>query len=243
MERDRRLAELKAELDAANDELAGLSYAIGHDFRAPVRALKGFSEALLEDYASELNPKAQDYLRRLSAAASRMSSLIDDLLQLSEITRADMHRGPVDVSGLAHAITRGLARAAPSRNVATAIADGVHTIGDERLLRIALDCLLGNAWKFSGKVDQPAVEFGSLLIDGEPTYFVRDNGAGFDATHATRLFSPFQRLHSEEDFAGRGIGLAIVRRIVSRHGGRVWAEAAMNEGATFYFTLELTPHE
>ena len=234
---DRRLAKLQAELDAANDELAGLSYAIGHDLRAPVRALKGFSEALLEDCVSELNPKGQDYLRRVSAAASRMSSLIDDLLQLSEITRAEMRYGPVDLSSLAHEVTRGLAQAAPLRTVTPLIADGLHTIGDRRLLLIALDSLLGNAWKFSGKTDQPVVEFGSLLVDGEHTYFIRDNGVGFDATQATRLFSPFQRLHSEEDFAGKGIGLAIVRRIVVRHGGRVWAEGAVGRGATMFFTL------
>lgn len=237
MDDDHRLAELKAELDATSDELAGLSYAIGHDFRAPVRAIKGFSEAVLEDYAGELNPKGQDYLRRVSAAASRLSTLIDDLLQLSQITRAEMHRGPVDLSGLAQSITRDLAKAEPSRQVTTVIAEGLNTIGDERLLRMALDCLLGNAWKFSSQVEKPAVEFGSTAANGEETYFVRDNGAGFDASYATRLFSPFQRLHSEEDFAGRGVGLAIVRRIVGRHGGRVWAEGAVGKGATVFFTL------
>ena len=231
MDSDRRLAELKAELDATNDELAGLSYAIGHDFRAPVRAIKGFSEAVLEDYGGTLDPKGQDYLRRVSAAASRLSTLIDDLLNLSEITRADMHRGPVDLSSLAQSVTRDLAQAAPSRRVDSVIADGLHAIGDERLLRIAIDCLLGNAWKFSSKIENPTVEFGSRTVDGEETYFVRDNGAGFDATYATRLFSPFQRLHAEEDFAGRGMGLAIVRRIVGRHGGRVWANSAAGKGA------------
>jgi light-regulated signal transduction histidine kinase (bacteriophytochrome) len=234
---DRRLAELKAELDATNDELAGLSYAIGHDFRAPVRAIQGFSEAVLEDYAGDLNPKGQDYLRRVSAAASRLSTLIDDLLRLSQITRDEMHRGAVDLSSLAHAITTGLTKAEPSRQVTTVIAEGLRTTGDERLLRTALDHLLGNAWKFSGKVEKPTVEFGSLEIEGEPTYFVRDNGAGFDAAYATKLFSPFQRLHSEQDFAGRGIGLAIVRRIIGRHGGRVWADGAVGKGATVFFTL------
>jgi light-regulated signal transduction histidine kinase (bacteriophytochrome) len=234
---DPRLAELKDELDAANDELAGLCYAIGHDLRAPVRAIKGFSEAVLEDHAGELNPKGQDYLRRLSAAASRLSTLIDDLLQLSQITRADMDRGPVDLSVLAQSITDELARAEPSRQMKCVIAAGLQAIGDERLLRAALHGLLDNAWKFSSKAERPTVEFGGLLIDGEQTYFVRDNGAGFNATYATRLFSPFQRLHSEEDFTGRGIGLAIVRRIVGRHGGRVWAEGAVGSGATVYFTL------
>lgn len=237
MESDRRLAELKAELDAANDELAALSYAIGHDFRAPVRAIIGFSEAVLEDYAGDLNPKGQDYLRRVSAAASRLSTLIDDLLHLSQVTRADMQRAPVDLSGLARSITGNLARAEASRQVTSVIAEGLQAIGDERLLRTALDNLLGNAWKFSSKAEKAMVEFGSLLIDGEQTYFVRDNGAGFDAAYAARLFSPFQRLHSEEDFAGRGIGLAIVRRVVHRHGGRVWAEAAVGKGATVFFTL------
>lgn len=237
MDSDRRLAELKAELDAANDELAGLSYAIGHDFRAPVRAIKGFSEAVLEDYSGELNPKGQDYLRRVSAAASRLSTLIDDLLQLSQITRAEMHRGPVDLSSLAQSITQDLAKAEPSRQVTSVIAEGLRATGDERLLRTALASLLGNAWKFSGKIEKPTVEFGSLSVGGEKTYFIRDNGAGFDAAYATRLFSPFQRLHSEEDFAGRGIGLAIVRRIVGRHGGRVWAEGAVGKGATVFFTV------
>lgn len=237
MDTDRRLAELKAELDATNDELAGLSYAIGHDFRAPLRAIQGFSEALVHDYASELNPKAQDYLSRVSAAASRLSKLIDDLLLLSEMTRAEMHRKAVDLTALARSVTRDLEQAAPSRPVTTVIAGALHASGDERLLRIALSHLFGNAWKFSGKVETPLVEFGSLAVDGEPTYFIRDNGAGFDAAYATRLFSPFQRLHSEEDFAGRGIGLAIVRRIVGRHGGRVWAESAVGKGATVFFTL------
>lgn len=241
MDSNRRLAELKAELDAANDELAGLSYAIGHDLRAPVRAIKGFSEAVLEDYAGELDPKGQDYLRRVSAAASRLSTLIDDLLQLSHVTRADMQRAPVDLSSLAQSITRDLARADPSRQVTSITAGGLQAAGDERLLRMALESLLGNAWKFSSKVAKPTVEFGSLLIDGEQTYFVRDNGAGFDPAYAARLFSPFQRLHSEEDFAGRGIGLAIVRRIVGRHGGRVWAEGAAGKGATVFFTLGRNP--
>jgi light-regulated signal transduction histidine kinase (bacteriophytochrome) len=238
---DRRLAELKAELDATNDELAGLSYAIGHDFRAPVRAIKGFSEAVLEDYGGDLNPKGQDYLRRVSAAASRLSILIDDLLRLSQITRDEMHRGAVDLSSLAHSITTDLAKAEPSRQVTTVIAEGLQATGDERLLRTALDHLLGNAWKFSSKVEKPTVEFGCSSIDGEETYFVRDNGAGFDAAYATKLFSPFQRLHSEQDFAGRGIGLAIVRRIAGRHGGRVWAEGAVGKGATVFFTLASKP--
>lgn len=241
MDTDRRLAELKAELEATNDELAGLSYAIGHDFRAPVRAIKGFSEAVLEDYGGALDPKGQDYLRRVSAAASRLSMLIDDLLHLSQITRADMHRAPVDLSSLAHSVTRDLAQAAPSRQVTSVIAESLQARGDERLLRIALDCLLGNAWKFSGKIENPTVEFGSRMIDGEETYFVCDNGAGFDVAYATRLFEPFQRLHSEEDFAGRGMGLAIVRRIVGRHGGRAWANGAVGKGATVFFTLARTP--
>ena len=242
MDNDRRLAELRAELAATSDELAGLSYAIGHDLRAPVRAIKGFSEAVLEDCAGALNPKGQDYLRRVSAAASRLSTLIDDLLHLSQITRADMNRGSVNLSGLAQSITGELARAEPSRQVTCIIADGLQASGDERLLRAALHCLLDNAWKFSSKVEKPTVEFGSVLIDGEQTYFVRDNGAGFDQAYATRLFSPFQRLHAEEEFAGRGIGLAIVRRIVGRHGGRVWAEAAVGKGATVYFTLARDPN-
>jgi light-regulated signal transduction histidine kinase (bacteriophytochrome) len=241
VDNDRRVAELKAELDAVNDELAGLSYAIGHDLRAPVRAIKGFSEAVLEDHGGELPPKGQDYLRRVSAAASRLSLLIDDLLQLSQVTRAEMHRAPVDLSSLARSVIRDLATAEPSRPVTAVTADGLQAAGDERLLRLALESLLGNAWKFSRKVEKPTVEFGSLSINGEETYFVRDNGAGFDPAYATRLFSPFQRLHSEEDFAGRGLGLAIVRRIVGRHGGRVWAEGAVGKGATVFFTLARSP--
>ena len=237
MDSDRRLAELKAELDATNDELAGLSYAIGHDLRAPVRAIKGFSEAVLEDYAGELNPTGQDYLRRVSAAASRLSTLIDDLLELSRITRAEMNRSAVDLTSLAQSITRDLANAEPSREVTSVIAGGLRTNGDERLLRTALEHLLANAWKFSGKTANPSVEFGSTLFDGEVTFFIRDNGAGFDAAYANRLFVPFQRLHPEQDFAGRGIGLAVVRRIIGRHGGRVWAEGEAGEGATVFFTL------
>jgi len=233
----RRLVEAVTALEAANEELAAFSYSVAHDLRAPLRGVQGFSQAVLEDYAAAVDPKGQDYLRRIAAGALRMSELIDDLLTLSRIARTALLRGPVDLTAIARAVTSELERQSPDRVVTTTVADGLTATGDARLLRNALENLIGNAWKFSANTAQPRVEVGSTTADGAVAFFVRDNGAGFDDAHASRLFAPFQRLHSEKEFAGTGIGLATVQRIMRRHGGRVWAEGVVDRGATIYFTL------
>jgi signal transduction histidine kinase len=232
-----RLSDALIALAAANDELEAFSYSVAHDLRAPLRGIQGFSQAVIEDYSDKVDDRGRDYLLRVSAAAVRMSALIDDLLQLSRISRAGLVRSGVNLSALVRDIVSELNREAPERAVDMVIAEDVHATGDSQLLRIALENLLGNAWKFSSKVAQPRVEFGRRMDDGLEVYFVRDNGAGFDAAHATRLFAPFQRLHAEREFPGTGIGLATVQRVVRRHGGRIWADGRPGAGATFSFTL------
>lgn len=237
----RELAEtravLVAELERKNQELEAFSYSVSHDLRAPLRSIDGFSQALLEDYAAALDAEAQAYLRRVRAAAQRMGELIDDLLQLSQVGRSPLRRERVDLSALARAVAAELRRAAPERAARIAIADGLVVTGDPGLLRAVLENLLGNAWKFTANTADPAIELFAAPGDGGRVYAVRDNGAGFDMTYAHRLFAPFQRLHSESEFPGTGIGLATVQRIVDRHGGRAWAEAEIGKGATFYWTL------
>ena len=230
----RQLVEAVTALEASNEELEAFSYSVAHDLRAPLRGIQGFSQALLEDYGHVVDEKGQGYLTRVSSAALRMSELIDDLLTLSRISRAPLSRGEVDVTAIAKDVAAHLERDRPVR---VTIAEGLRANADARLMRIVFENLLGNAWKFTANVPQPSVEVGRELVDGAAAFFVRDNGAGFDESYASKLFAPFQRLHSEKEFAGTGIGLAIVQRIVRRHGGRVWAHAAVNQGATFYFTL------
>ena len=236
-ELERKVEERTAQLEAANKELEAFSYSVSHDLRAPLRGIDGFSQALLEDYADRLDGEGQDYLRRIRAATQRMARLIDDLLNLSRITRAGLRREPVDLSAIARSVAEQLARSHPGRKVEFRIAEGVKAEGDPHLLRVALENLLGNAWKFTGKTPAARVEFGVTEADGAPAYFVRDNGAGFDMAYAGKLFGAFQRLHDAREFEGTGIGLATVQRVVRRHGGRVWAEGAPGLGATFYFTL------
>jgi two-component system, NtrC family, sensor kinase len=230
-------AALVEELERKNKELEAFSYSISHDLRAPLRSIDGFSKALLEDYAGQLDAKAQRYLHRVRAATQRMGELIDDLLQLSRVGRAELQRRPVNLSALARSVVTELQRATPDRRVQVVISDGAVADGDRGLLQVVLENLLGNAWKFTMGVAEPIIEFGVTLKDGGPLYFVRDNGAGFDMAYADKLFTPFQRLHSETQFPGTGIGLATVHRIVERHGGRVWAEAMLEKGATFLWTL------
>jgi PAS domain S-box-containing protein len=226
-----------AELGAANDELEAFSYSVSHDLRAPLRAIDGFSQALLEDHAERLDDEGREYLARVRAAAQRMAGLIDDLLDLSRVTRREMRRVPVDLSAVARTVALELERSEPGRQVEFAIADGVQAEGDPHLLRAVLENLLGNAWKFTGARPHARVAFGATPMDGTVAYFVADNGIGFDMAYADRLFRAFQRLHAMHEFPGTGIGLATVQRIVHRHGGRVWAEAQPGTGATFYFTL------
>ncbi|MBI2843289.1 MAG: PAS domain S-box protein [Armatimonadetes bacterium] len=226
-----------AELEAANKELEAFSYSVSHDLRAPLRSVDGFSQALLEDYADKLDEQGKDYLGRVRSAAKRMAQLIDDLLRLSRVTRAEMHREEVDLSAMARDAAESLKQSQPEREVEFDIAPDLTAYADPQLLRIVLDNLLGNAWKFTGKHKRAYIMFSSVQQEGKQVYFVRDDGAGFDMAYIDKLFVPFQRLHSMEEFPGSGIGLAIVQRIIRRHGGSVWAEGAVEHGATFYFTL------
>jgi two-component system, NtrC family, sensor kinase len=237
----RELAETRAtlieELERKNRELEAFSYSVSHDLRAPLRSIDGFSTALLEDYSDALDGKAREYLGRVRAAAQRMGELIDDLLQLSRVARAELERTEADLSMLASNVLEELRQSSPERRVTARVADGLKAHADIRLMRVVLENLLGNAWKFTTKTADPVIELDTSNGGDRVTYYVRDNGAGFDMAHAQRLFTPFQRLHTTEQFPGTGIGLATVQRIIERHGGRVWAESAAGQGATFFWTL------
>jgi len=231
-------AILVAELERKNKELEAFSYSVSHDLRAPLRSIDGFSQALLQEYSEALDPKGRDYLDRVRSSARRMGELIDDLLELSRVSRANLAREHMDLSALARSVAADLARREPERRVEVEIFDTPPADGDPRLLRVALENLIGNAWKFTAKAARARIEFRAEEAGGELTvYRVHDSGAGFDMKYAGKLFQPFQRLHAVSEFSGTGIGLATVHRIVERHGGRVWAEGAPDEGATFYFTL------
>jgi signal transduction histidine kinase len=231
------LQEANAAADAANRELEAFCYSVSHDLRAPLRSLDGFSQALLEDYGDRLEPEGKDYLQRIGAAAKRMGQLIDDLLELSRVTRTDLNPAAVNLAEIARRIVGDLRATSPERSVSMTIPERLTAQGDQRLLYLALENLLSNAWKFTGKRQDARMELGVTRDGNETVYFVRDNGAGFDMTYADKLFAPFQRLHDEADFEGTGIGLATVQRIIQRHGGRVWAEGSVGHGATVYFTL------
>jgi signal transduction histidine kinase len=231
------VAQQRNRLYMLNKELEAFSYSVSHDLRAPLRAIDGFSKALLDDYGEQLGDHGADYLGRVRANAGRMAEQIDDLLELSKVTRGKMERATVDLSALAAEVVRGVAEAEPERRVRPTIPDGLSVEADPRLLRVVLENLIGNAWKFSAGREEAQIEVGSQAGGDGLAYFVRDNGVGFEMKFADKLFGPFQRLHSDEEFEGSGIGLATVQRIVSRHGGRIWAEAEVGEGATFLFTL------
>ncbi len=218
-------------------ELEAFNYSVSHDLRAPLRPLDGFSQALLDDYGDKLDDQAQGYLRRIREAAQRMGQLIDDLLGLSQVRRARIAREPVNLSELAEAIVGELRRNEPSREVRFVVAPDTEAQGDSRLLRIALENLLRNAWKFTHKKPGAVIELGKRSEPGGTVYLVADNGVGFDPAYAEKLFRPFQRLHGDAEFEGTGIGLAIVARIIERHGGTIWAESSPDQGATFFFTL------
>jgi len=226
-----------AELDATNKELEAFSYSVSHDLRAPLRSIAGFSEVLMRDFADRLDGASRDYFERICKATVRMGQLIDELLGLSRVTRAQLRRDVVDLSSIAREIANELREREPLRRVEWRIAEKAVADGDRKLLRIAMENLLGNAWKFTGKRANARVEFGIDGTAGEKAFFVRDDGAGFDMAYADKLFGAFQRLHGQAEFPGTGIGLATVQRIVHRHGGRVWAVGALGEGATVYFTL------
>jgi two-component system sensor histidine kinase/response regulator len=237
----RHLAETRAELvrdlEHKNRELESFSYAVSHDLRAPLRRIDSFSRAVLESQGDRLDESGQRFLARVREASQHMSQLIDDVLYLSRVSRADLREQEVDLSSLAGLVLSRLKESEPERRVELKIRPGVVVTGDGQLLRIALENLLENAWKFTAKESDSRIEFGMAHASGEPTYFVRDNGAGFDMIYADRLFGPFQRLHPQNEFPGSGIGLATVQRIIHRHGGRVWAEGLVGQGATFHFTL------
>ena len=225
------------ELDAANEELSSFAYAVSHDLRAPLRAIDGFSEILVQDKTEALGEDGREHLTRVRRAAQHMGDLIDALLELSRTSRAELRREPVDLSALAREIAGQHARQSPARAVSLRVEDGLQVEADERLLRSVLGNLIGNAWKFTRPVTAPTVEVGAVQHNGSRAFYVRDNGVGFDATYKQKLFTPFQRLHSVREFEGTGIGLATVRRVIRRHGGETWAESVPGKGATFYFTL------
>jgi signal transduction histidine kinase len=235
-ELERRVQERTAQLEAINRELEAFCYSVSHDLRAPLRSIRGFSEVLLERYGPKVDARGQELLRRVCESSQIMDHLIEDLLKLSRVTRVEVQRQPVNISTLAEATAHELRESDPSREVEFEITPGLKTNGDERLLNVVLDNLLRNAWKFTSKRTKALIEVGST--EGpEPAFFVRDNGAGFDPEYAGKLFGVFQRLHSPHDFPGTGVGLAIVQRIISRHGGRTWATGEVDQGATFFFTL------
>jgi two-component system, NtrC family, sensor kinase len=237
----REVAEARAalveELQAKNEELDSFSYSVAHDLRAPLRSLDGFSLALLEDYGDKLDESGREYLKFIRESAQQMATLIDDLLALSRVTRSEFRREAVDLTEIARQIGARLQETDPDRRVEFVVADDLCVRGDNNLLALVLENLIGNAWKYSSKRPVARIEVGSVKRKGQPAFFVRDNGAGFDMAYASKLFGVFQRLHSAREFEGTGIGLATVQRIVRRHGGRIWGEGKVDGGATFYFTL------
>jgi two-component system, NtrC family, sensor kinase len=229
-------ASLVEQLESKNEELESFSYSVAHDLRAPLRSIDGFGLILLQDYADKLDDDGKHYLNYVRESAQHMARLIDDLLALSRVARSEFQRAPVDLSAIARSVAARLAQSTPDRQVELVVAERLHADGDDGLLTIAFENLLGNAWKFTRTRARARIEVG-VCDDGHRTYFVRDNGAGFDMAYASKLFGVFQRLHSTTEFEGTGIGLATVQRIVRRHGGRIWAEGAEGRGATFFFTL------
>jgi signal transduction histidine kinase len=239
-EQKRTAEALRAARDAAqnaNRELESFSYSVAHDLRAPLRGIDGFSQALLEDCGDQLDETGHQHLQRVRAAAQRMGELIDSLLAVARLARTELRSEKVDLSTLAAASVAELRNLDPGRDVDVVIEPSIQVRGDPRLLRVVLDNLLGNAFKFTARRPKGEVEFASRVEDGERVFFVRDNGVGFDPRYARNLFRVFQRLHDAREFPGTGIGLATVQRVVSRHGGRTWARSEPGKGATFYFTL------
>lgn len=232
---EQRVRERTIQLQEANNELETFSYSVSHDLRAPLRSIDGFSQALLEDYSDKLDEQGKHRLQRIRNASQKMGTLINDMLNLSRLTRASMDLRVVNMSEIALSVADDLRNLNPGRNVDFIAAPGLYIKADENLLRIMLENLLGNAWKFTGKRDDAKIELGTTQKDGRRIYYLRDNGAGFDPAFADKLFAPFQRLHTASEFEGTGIGLAIVQRIVHRHGGHIWAEGKPEEGAVFYF--------
>ena len=232
-----RVSQRTAQLEIANKELEAFAYSVSHDLRAPLRGIDGFSQALMEDYGGQMDETGRHYLSRVRAGTQRMGVLIDDLLRLSRVSRAQMQSGPVDLGAMAKSVLDELKQQEPGRQVSIEIAEELHATGDAHLLRIVLDNLLGNAWKYTSRHASARIQVGVTGKRGELAFFVKDDGAGFDMAYAHKLFGVFQRLHGADEFPGTGVGLATVARIIHRHGGRIWAESAPEKGATFFFTL------
>jgi light-regulated signal transduction histidine kinase (bacteriophytochrome) len=232
--------ERTAQLEVANQELEAFSYSVSHDLRGPLRSIDAFSRVLIEDYEDKLDEHGRVSVRRIHAACQRMGQLIDDILNLARVSRSQLRRRPVDLSRMAEAEAEALAKAEPERKIEFTIAPDVVVEGDTGLMQIMIENLFSNAVKFSRPRAVTRIEFGMTMHDGEPTYYVRDNGVGFDLSYAGKLFGAFQRLHTQAEFPGTGIGLATVQRIIHRHGGEIRAESRPDEGATFYFTLPKT---
>jgi signal transduction histidine kinase len=237
-ELEQRVQDRTEQYRVANRELEAFCYSVSHDLRAPLRAIHGFSKVLIGDFPDGLPASARDALSRIIAAAERMGHLIEDLLRLSQVSRGELSRQPTDLAEVATQVVAALRAGEPDREVEVQIWDGMPADADPRLVRTALENLIGNAWKFTSKTARPRIEVGCLRDGGRRVYFVRDNGAGFDMEFADKLFGPFQRLHRADEYPGTGIGLATVARVVLKHGGRIWAEAQEGRGAVFYFTLE-----
>jgi len=235
---EHRVKQRTAQLEAANQEMEAFSYSVSHDLRAPLRGIDGFSQVLLEEYREKLDAAGRQYLSRIRHGTQRMAQLIEDLLKLSKINRSELGWADVDLARLGKKVVANLILANPERRVEVSIQPGMVVRADRHLMLVALENLLNNAWKFtSGREDSRIVMGETVSPMGERTFLIRDNGAGFDMAHAEKLFTAFQRLHSSNEFEGTGIGLAIVHRIIHRHGGRIWAQAEPGKGATFFFTI------
>ncbi|GEM44856.1 PAS domain S-box protein [Deinococcus cellulosilyticus] len=237
LELNKDLVRKTQEMEFINRELEAFAFSVSHDLRAPLRSLNGFSQALLEDYSDQLDETGQDYLDRIKKNSDRMAHLIDDILHLSRISRTEMRHQKVNLTALAESVLEDLRFADPERKVEVEIQPGLAAVGDPTLLRVVLQNLLGNAWKFTSRTEQARIQFGQMQDDQQDVYFVADNGAGFDMQNMDRLFGVFQRLHKNSEFEGTGVGLASVQRVIHRHGGRVWAHGEVGKGATFFFTL------
>ena len=249
-ERDKQLSEhaynvseneyqnVTALLEVSNKELESFSYSVAHDLRTPLRSLNGYSQLLLDEYNGKLDAEGIRYLNKIKDSVSRMSELIDDLLQLSKITRQKAEKKTINLSGLVNGLVKELCEYLPSENIPVfIIQENIFTEGDEQLLSIALKNLVENAIKYTSKAIQPEITFGKTIKDNIDVFYIKDNGAGFNMQYADKLFQPFQRLHNSDDFTGTGIGLSIVSRIIGKHSGKIWAESEIDKGATFYFTI------
>jgi light-regulated signal transduction histidine kinase (bacteriophytochrome) len=236
-ELEKRVEQRTLQLENANNELEAFSYSVAHNLRSPLRGIDGWSMALLEEYNNRLDDQGIVYLNRVRNQAQQMGELIDDLLKLSRVTRLEMQYNEVDLTGIAKALVTQLSEVNPGRQFDLKIENGLSVPGDESMLQIALTNLLENAFKFTGPKPLSHIEFGRLNANGSPAFYIRDNGVGFNQENSKNIFGAFQRMHKQSDFPGTGIGLAIVDRVISRHGGHIWAESKPGEGATFYFTI------